>query len=88
MFPDAPTLRGIKHLEELIAVRKAGMEAYLLFVIQMKEITKFRPCCERHPAFAQALQRAVEHGVSVLAMDCEITPDSMTISQPVPVQLQ
>lgn len=86
-FPDAPTLRGIKHLRELAELAKKGMGAYVLFVVQMEGMTAFGPNEERHPAFAQALREAAKAGVCVLAYDCQVTADTLTLSQPVPVRL-
>lgn len=87
MFPDAPTERGIKHLRGLINAVRQGYEAYVLFVIQMKEIRGFHPNDTTHPAFGDALREAQDAGVHVLAYDCIITPDSMTLDSPVPVFL-
>jgi sugar fermentation stimulation protein len=86
-FPDAPTKRGVKHVEELVAAVDAGYEAYLLFVIQMKGIRGFSPNEETHPAFGEALRRAVRGGVHVLAFDCAVTADSMRIDEEVPAWL-
>ena len=86
-FPDAPTERGIKHIQELEASLKDGYEAIILFVIQMKKITEFRPNDETHKAFGDALRKAKKSGVKVLAFDCLITPDSMSVDKPVIVNL-
>jgi sugar fermentation stimulation protein A len=86
-FPDAPTERGVKHIRELIRCQQEGYAAYLLFVIQMKGVTAFRPNDATHPAFGAALRAAQQAGVHVLAMDCLVTADSMTLDAPVPVQL-
>lgn len=86
-FPDAPTLRGIKHLEELMAARQAGYEAAVCFVIQMKGVRWFSPNDATHPEFGQALRRAAGAGVNILALDCTVTPGTLTIRQPVPVRL-
>jgi sugar fermentation stimulation protein A len=86
-FPDAPTERGIKHIQELESSLKEGYEAIILFVIQMKKISEFRPNDETHKAFGDALRKAEKSGVNVLAIDCMITPDSMTIDKPVEVNL-
>lgn len=87
LFPDAPTERGVKHIKELVKAKEAGFDAYILFVIQMKEIHSFSPHKEMHPDFAEALKFAAESGVRVLAMDCAVTPDSMTIDKEVKVIL-
>lgn len=86
-FPDAPTERGVKHLEELIACRKAGYEAYVCFVIQMAGMRQFAPNDATHPAFGAALRRAAEAGVRVLARECRVTPDTLEITEAVPVCL-
>lgn len=67
-FPDAPTERGVKHLEELIKCKAAGYEAGVLFVIQTAKAKAFSPNWETHPAFGYALQRAHKAGVRVLAV--------------------
>lgn len=86
-FPDAPTERGIKHIKELVSCMEDGYEAYLFFVIQMKGIQKMQPNWERHPAFGEALIQAARSGVKVLAYDCVVTEDSISIDAPVPVDL-
>lgn len=86
-FPDAPTERGIKHIKELVSCMEDGYEAYLFFVIQMKGIQKMQPNWERHPAFGEALVQAARSGVKVLAYDCVVTEDSISIDAPVPVDL-
>ena len=86
-FPDAPTERGIKHVNELVAAKNDGYEAYILFVIQMKGVHTFKPNDETHKAFGDALRHAAESGVKILAYDCVITPDEMIVDAPVEVNL-
>ena len=86
-FPDAPTERGAKHLRGLTQAAQEGYGAYVLFVIQMRSVSELRPNDRTDPAFGQALREAAENGVTILAMDCEVTPDSMTIRKPVSIQL-
>ncbi len=87
MFPDAPTERGVRHLRELAKAAREGIPCFILFVIQMKEISCFAPNRQTHPAFADALTAAADAGVTVLAMDCRVTKDSMEIDASVPVRL-
>lgn len=87
MFPDAPTERGIKHLEELADAAEHGFGAVILFVIQMKGSTTFAPHAERHAAFAETLANVRKRGVRVWAYDCIVTEDSMQIDTPVKVLL-
>lgn len=86
-FPDAPTLRGVKHLEELVRCRAEGYEATVCFVLQMSGMVDFAPNDATHPAFGEALRRAAAAGVEVLAMECAVSPDSLAITKPVPVRL-
>ena len=86
-FPDAPTERGVKHLNELIAAKRAGFGAYVLFVVQMQGVVSFSPNDESRPEFGAALRNAAENGVEIMAVQCRVTPDSMEIDSPVPVIL-
>ena len=86
-FPDAPTQRGTKHLQELTALAQAGYGAYVLFVIQMADVAYLHPNDATDPAFGEALRQAAAAGVRILAMDCQVTPDSMTLRNPVEVRL-
>jgi sugar fermentation stimulation protein A len=86
-FPDAPTERGVKHLEELIACRAEGYETAVCFVLQMSGMREFAPNDDTHPAFGAALRRAAAADVQILARECMVTPDSMTIAGAVPVRL-
>lgn len=87
-FPDAPTQRGVKHLRGLTRLAQEGWGAYILFVIQMADVLYLRPNGETDPEFARALVEAAEAGVTLLAMDCHVTPDTMTLRNPVPVRLE
>ena len=84
MFPDAPTERGIKHLDELAQAVRDGYAATVIFVIQMRGVTSFTPNRRTHAAFAEALQRAQQAGVQVLAYDCDVTPDGLSLGKQIP----
>ena len=86
-FPDAPTLRGVKHLEELIAARQAGYQAALCFIVQFSGAKYVTPNDTTHPQFGQALRRAAAAGVEVFALGCAVTPDTLTAEEFVPVRL-
>ena len=86
-FPDAPTLRGAKHLRELTALVEQGYGAYVLFVIQMADVKYLHPNDGTDPGFAQALRQAAKAGVQVMAMDCDVTPDCMILRKAIPVKL-
>ena len=86
-FPDAPTERGAKHLRGLQQAARDGYGAFVLFVIQMPDVKYLKPNDDTDPAFAAALREAAENGVTVLAMDCAVTEDTMAIRLPVLVKL-
>lgn len=86
-FPDAPTERGVKHLEELICARRAGYECWVCFVVQMSDVTHFEPNDATHPQFGEALRRAEKAGVHILALDCAVTAETLEIKGEIPVRL-
>ena len=88
LFPDAPSERALKHVEELIEAVGKGFEGYMIFVIQMKGPERFMPNREAQPEFADALQRAKEAGVHILAYDCSVSADEIELCEPVEVELQ
>lgn len=86
-FPDAPTARGVKHLQGLARAAREGFVTYVLFVIQMADVKYLHPNDDTDPAFGEALRLAAEAGVQILAMDCQVTENTMTLRKPVPVRL-
>ena len=84
-FPDAPSERAVKHVEELKSAVREGYEAYVFFVVQMKGVRYFTPNMDTHPAFGEALFRASKAGVHILAYDCETGKDYIHIEDEVPV---
>ena len=86
-FPDAPTERGVKHINELISCLEMGYEAYIIFVVQMKGVSYFKPNIINHKAFADVLNIAYENGVKILAYDCIVTPDSIYIDEKVSIKI-
>lgn len=86
-FPDAPTERGVKHLRGLIRAAQSGMEAAVVFVIQMEGAVSFSPADDIHPEFGEMLRLAAAQGVRVQAFDCRVTPETLSIRSAVPVLL-
>ncbi|MCL2150072.1 MAG: DNA/RNA nuclease SfsA [Dehalococcoidia bacterium] len=87
LFPDAPTVRGVKHLGELARCVRDGYEAQVVFVIQMRDVEYFTPNNKMHLAFGEALIAAKQTGVKVSALDCVVTENSLSISEAIPVKL-
>lgn len=87
MFPDAPTQRGTRHINELIQAASAGCQAWIVFLIQMKGVICFTPHPIMDPAFREALAAAARCGVGILAFDALVSPNSIILGEPVPVIL-
>jgi sugar fermentation stimulation protein A len=86
-FPDAPTERGRKHLEELQRAVGEGYAGYVIFILQMGGVKTFRSNDEMDPAFGKALRTAALAGVEVLAYDCNVTRSTLAVHKPVTVEL-
>ena len=80
LFPDAPTERGVKHLDELAAAAKKGYHCTIAFVIQMNGIHMVFPNNDTHPEFGKALIRAANAGVQVVYYGCHVEADSIIIT--------
>ena len=87
MFPDAPTERGVKHINELVSAVGSGYKGYILFVIQMEEVHLFKPNDITHKAFGDALREAEKKGVKIIAVNCKTEKDSIEISEEIEVEL-
>lgn len=86
-FPDAPTLRGVKHINELVKCTECGFEAYIIFIIQMKGVHLFTPNYKTHREFGEALKSAQEKGVRIIALDCVVTEDFIEADNFINVQI-
>ena len=86
-FPDAPTERGVKHINELIKAKNAGYSTYIIFVVQMSGMKYLIPNDTTHKAFGDALRLAHSCGVHVLAYECAVEPDSLDVVGEIPVKL-
>ena len=86
-FPDAKTDRGVKHVKELIKAKEDGYLAYIIIVIQMKDVLYFTPNIERHKEFKDVLKEADEKGVKILAYDSIVNIDNIKLNKPVKVVL-
>jgi sugar fermentation stimulation protein A len=80
-FPDAPTERGVKHLQELTEAVKNGYKAMIAFVIQMDGVSEVRANIVTHPEFGVALDEAKATGVQVIFLKCHVEPDTLIITE-------
>ncbi len=85
LFPDAPTLRGVKHINELTELEISGVHCKIVFILAYKGANSFTPNKERDPSFAAALKKAYESGVEIKAYECEVAPDSIEICGEIPI---
>ena len=86
-FPDAPTERGLKHVNELRRAKSEGFMCYVLFIVQMKGMRWLEPNDDHDPDFSDALRKADEEGVHVIAWDCLVEPDEIVADEQVSVKL-
>ena len=82
-FPDAPTVRGVKHIRELMKAQKQGFWCGIAFVIQMNGIEEVLPNTETHPEFGEVLSQAKQAGVHVLNLTCSVDKNSLEIISPI-----
>ena len=82
LFPDAPTERGVKHLNELALAAEQGYHCSIAFVIHMNGIYKVLPNDQTQPEFGQALRQAAEAGVEILYYPCRVEADRIELLQP------
>ena len=80
-FPDAPTERGVKHINELSEAAKMGFICSVAFVIQMNGIREVRPNIITHKEFGEALENAAKNGVEIVFYLCEVTENSLKITE-------
>ncbi len=87
LFPDAPSARAARHLNELLALARGGASTQVVFVVQRDDAVAVAPFSERDPDFARALAAAARGGVRVRAYGCEVGPRGIRLARPLPVRL-
>ena len=84
-FPDAVTERGQKHLRELMEIKKSGLRAVMLFIIQREDVDLFQAAKDIDPVYSQLLELAQRSGVEILAYQCKIDLKQIELLQPLKV---
>jgi len=87
LFPDAVTERGRKHLNTLVRVKKAGMRAVMLYVVQRMDVRIFSPARSIDPQYGKALDRAIRQGVEIIVVQARVSPRSIEFHRVLPVDL-
>lgn len=87
LFPDAVTERGRKHLNTLIRVKKSGMRAVMLYIVQRMDVKIFSLARDIDPEYGKALDKAVRQGVEVIVVQARVTPESIDFHRVLPVEI-
>ena len=87
LFPDAPTVRGVKHIKELSRAVAEGYRAAIVFVVQRADAVAMSPNDAADPAFGAALRAAQAAGVEVYAYNCAVSPSEIRLTSPLPITL-
>jgi sugar fermentation stimulation protein A len=87
LFPDAPTLRGVKHLNSLIRATSEGYRAAVVFVVQRDDATEFAPHDRADPMLGETLRRAVNSGVEAFAYCCRVSEREIQLANRIPIVL-
>lgn len=80
-FPDAPTIRGTKHVLEMIEVVKQGYRGIIFFLIQMKGPKTFKPNWEMDKTFSDAIKLASESGVEIIVYDSIVNSKEIIVDK-------
>ena len=83
-FPDAPTTRGARHVRELASLRRDGIRAGIIFLVQRDDVDEVRPERDMDPAFGDAIDEAMAAGVEIVAFRSVVTTEGTTLGQEVP----
>ncbi len=88
LFPDAVTTRGQKHLKALMEVKKQGMRAVMLYIVQRSDVEIFAPAAQIDPDYASFLKEAVSAGVEVIVIQAKVTPEKIELVKKLPVEIK
>ncbi|WP_297436116.1 DNA/RNA nuclease SfsA [Thermococcus sp.] len=88
MYPDCPSLRGQKHIKELVELSKKGNRAMIFFVGALPGVEKFRPYERGDPEITRLLAEAGKAGVEVHAMSISLLPGGDVIIENPDLQIE
>jgi len=80
-FPDSPTTRGSKHLITLIDAKNKGFKSYVIFLVQIEKMTKFKIARDLDKNYYNNYLLAKKSGVQFLAYRCKIDPKEIKIER-------
>lgn len=88
MFPDAVTVRGTKHLNELASLVEQGYQGIIFFCIQRMDADRFKPAAHIDPVYAQTLAEVSKKGVQILAYQADISPERIIVQNSIPCVIE
>ena len=86
-FPDAVTTRGRRHLEHLMARRKRGERAALLYIVQRADADVVAPADDIDPEYGRTLREAANSGVELYALSARVLGDRIRVERALPIDL-
>lgn len=86
-FPDSVSERGQKHLRELMEIKKSGLRAAMLFIVQREDVSEFSPAASIDPQYAKLLKEAHNSGVEVLTYQCKMSLEGLSLGSSLPITL-
>ena len=86
-FPDAVTVRGQKHLRDLMLAKEQGWRAVIFFLVQRGDAQAFSPADEIDAEYGRLLREAAACGVEVLAFRTLVSPQAIRVDKPLPLKL-
>lgn len=87
IFPDARSVRGTRHLDDLVRLKREGRRAVMVYCAQRNDAREVRPADDIDPDYGRAMRRAAEAGVELLAYRCRLSTGEITVAEPIPVVL-
>ena len=87
LFPDAPTLRGVRHVKELISATKDRYLGAIVFVVPRNDAQLLKPNKTLHPEFHAIMKEATDHYIQIMILKCDFTPDGLKVEEEIPFSL-
>lgn len=87
-FPDAVSERGQKHLEELMKLKKKGLRAVMLYIVQREDVEMMKPAHSIDSVYGKLLQQAYDAGVEILVYQCKLDINEIGFKRALPFELE
>ena len=87
LFPDCVTLRGRKHLEELMELQKQGYSCEMIYVVQREDCKSFSPCAEYDPEYTKSLIKAHKSGIKISTYRAKLDTEGVELDIEHPLEV-